>query len=45
MTTCPYCQHAIERVAVTDGGDADSDAARYVLCPGCHNLVAGAITH
>jgi hypothetical protein len=46
MTTCPYCQRALEGVGSNSTRASDEpEPARYVLCPDCHNLVAGSSTH
>lgn len=45
MTTCPYCQTALDGVGTgAPRADEDAETARYVLCPDCHNLVAGTNT-
>lgn len=43
MTRCPHCQTVLDGASEPSGTAADdSEAVRYVLCPDCHSLVAGA---
>ena len=45
MTTCPYCQTALDGIGNgSPRANEDAEIARYVLCPNCHNLVAGTNT-
>lgn len=42
MTTCPHCQTTLEGVDARSTRVRDEpETVRYVLCPDCHNLVAG----
>lgn len=42
MTTCPYCQTALDGVGESPArGRDEPETTRYVLCPDCHTLVAG----